>query len=48
MYREKDKKDRRNTFYGITKEGSEVLDEQKMKFIDVIDKKINKLSTEDK
>ena len=48
MYREKDKKDRRNTFYGITKRGLEVLDEQKMKFIDVIDKKINKLSTEDK
>ena len=44
VYREEDKRDRRNTFYGITKEGLEVFDEQVMKFVDVIDEKIDKLS----
>ena len=29
VYREEDKKDRRNTLYEITKEKSEILDEQK-------------------
>ena len=48
VYREEDKRDRRNTFYGITKEGLEVFDEQVMKFVDVIDEKIDKLSMEDK
>ena len=42
VYREEDKRDRRNTFYGITKEGLEVFDEQVMKFVDVIDEKIDK------
>ena len=42
VYREEDKRDRRNTFYGITKEGLELFDEQVMKFVDVIDEKIDK------
>lgn len=48
VYREEDKRDRRNTFYGLTKEGLKLFDEQVSKFTDIIDERINKLSTVDK
>ena len=48
VYREEDKRDRRNTFYGLTNEGSEVFNDQVIKFIEVINEKIDTLSIEDK
>lgn len=47
VYREEDKKDRRNTFYGITEKGSEVLEREKADILKIINKKIE-LIDEDK
>ncbi|EEA85112.1 MarR family winged helix-turn-helix transcriptional regulator [Peptacetobacter hiranonis] len=47
VYREEDKKDRRNTFYGITEKGSEVLEIEKADILKIINKKIE-LIDEDK
>lgn len=40
VYREEDKKDRRNTFYGITEKGKEVLEREKADILKIINKKI--------
>ena len=47
VYREEDKKDRRNTFYGITEKGKEVLEREKADILKIINKKIE-LIDEDK
>lgn len=47
VYREEDKKDRRNTFYGITEKGREVLEIEKTDVLNVIKRKIE-LIDEDK
>lgn len=47
VYREEDKKDRRNTFYGITEKGNEVLEREKADILKIINKKIE-LIDEDK
>lgn len=47
VYREEDKKDRRNTFYGITQKGREVLEREKEDILKIINKKIE-LIDEDK
>lgn len=47
VYREEDKKDRRNTFYGITENGREVLEKEKADVLDVIKRKVD-LIEEDK
>ena len=47
VYREEDKKDRRNTFYGITEKGSEVLEREKADILKIINEKIE-LIDEDK
>ena len=39
VYREEDKKDRRNTFYGITEKGKEVLEREKADILKIINKK---------
>ncbi|MGL6107390.1 MarR family winged helix-turn-helix transcriptional regulator [Romboutsia sp.] len=48
VYREEDTRDRRNTFYGITEEGDRVLIQEVQVFIGIINKKVEKLSEEDK
>lgn len=47
VYREEDKKDRRNTFYGITEKGKAVLEREKADILKIINKKIE-LIDEDK
>lgn len=47
VYREEDKKDRRNTFYGITEKGREVLEIEKADVLNVIKRKVE-LIDEDK
>lgn len=47
VYREEDKKDRRNTFYGITEKGKEALEREKADILKIINKKIE-LIDEDK
>ena len=41
VYREEDTKDRRNTFYGITKKGEEISNQEIEKFMDIISNKLN-------
>ncbi len=48
VYREEDKRDRRNTFYGLTQKGTDVFNGQVEKFIEVIEEKIDTLSEQDK
>ncbi len=48
VYREEDVKDRRNTFYGITEIGMNILDGEVNLFINIISEKIASLSDEDK
>lgn len=47
-YREEDIRDRRNTFYGITNEGNEVLSTDIENLLSIISKKVDKLDEEDK
>lgn len=46
VYREEDKKDRRNTFYGITEKGREVLEIEKADILNLINKKIELIDEE--
>lgn len=48
VYREEDTKDRRNTFYGLTKEGRDILDKEIEKFLSIIDIRIETLDEEEK
>ncbi|MBO3446253.1 transcriptional regulator [Clostridium sp. CCUG 7971] len=48
VYREEDTKDRRNTFYGLTKEGRNLLDIEIEKFLSIIDIRIETLDEEEK
>ncbi|WP_373598512.1 MarR family winged helix-turn-helix transcriptional regulator [Paraclostridium bifermentans] len=48
VYREEDSKDRRNTFYGITKEGEEIINTEIDKFMHIINDKIDKLDLDKK
>ncbi|WP_042272180.1 MarR family winged helix-turn-helix transcriptional regulator [[Clostridium] dakarense] len=48
VYREEDTKDRRNTFYGLTKEGRNMLDIEIEKFLSIIDKRIETLDEGEK
>lgn len=48
VYREEDTKDRRNTFYGLTEEGRNVLDSEMEKFLSIIDRKIETLDEDPK
>jgi len=48
VYREENKKDRRNTFYDITNDGVEILKTEKANRFKIINDKINKLSEDDK
>lgn len=43
VYREEDRKDRRNTFYGITDNGKEVLEKEKNTILEIIDSKIGSI-----
>ena len=46
VYREEDKKDRRNTFYGITEKGREVLEIEKADILNLINKKVELIDEE--
>ena len=46
VYREEDKKDRRNTFYGITEKGREVLEIEKADIVNLINKKVELIDEE--
>ena len=46
VYREEDKKDRRNTFYGITEKGREVLEIEKTDILNLINKKVELIDEE--
>lgn len=46
VYRKEDTKDRRNTFYGITEKGQEVVNQEINKFMDIISKKLNAIDKE--
>lgn len=48
VYREEDSRDRRNTFYGITEKGEEIIDSEIEKFIYIASNKLNRLSDNDK
>ena len=48
VYREEDPRDRRNTFYCITKKGDEVIKGEIDRFISIIGIKIDKLNVEQK
>lgn len=48
VYREEDTKDRRNTFYGLTKEGRNLLDIEIEKFLSIIDIRIETLDEKEK
>lgn len=48
VYREEDKKDRRNTFYGITESGREILEQEKATVLSIIDKKIGDIDKDRK
>ncbi|WAW14034.1 MarR family winged helix-turn-helix transcriptional regulator [Peptostreptococcus equinus] len=41
VFREEDPKDRRNTFYGITKEGNEILEEEEDRISGILVSKMN-------
>ena len=46
VYREEDKKDRRNTFYGITEKGRKVLEIEKADILNLINKKVELIDEE--
>ena len=46
VYREEDKKDRRNTFYGITEKGRDVLEIEKADILNLINKKVELIDEE--
>ena len=46
VYREEDKKDRRNTFYVITEKGREVLEIEKADILNLINKKVELIDEE--
>ncbi len=48
VYREEDTKDRRNTFYGITEKGDEIINVEIDKFMNIINDKIDKLHLDKK
>lgn len=48
VFREEDSRDRRNTFYGITEKGNEVMNGEVEKFVEISKNKLNELSQEDK
>jgi MarR family transcriptional regulator, organic hydroperoxide resistance regulator len=48
VYREEDKKDRRNTFYDITDDGVKTLEVEKTNRFKILDDKVNKLSEDKK
>lgn len=48
VYREEDTKDRRNTFYGITEKGDEIINIEIDKFMNIINDKIDKLHLDKK
>ncbi|MGL5316653.1 MAG: MarR family winged helix-turn-helix transcriptional regulator [Peptostreptococcaceae bacterium] len=47
VYREEDPRDRRNTFYGITQEGLNVVNAEIDELVEIINKKLDVLSEED-
>ncbi len=48
VYREEDSRDRRNTFYGITKNGEKILDNEILKFVSIISDKMDCLDIDNK
>ena len=48
VFREEDSRDRRNTFYGITEKGNEVMNGEVEQFVEISGNKLNELSQEDK
>lgn len=48
VYREEDSRDRRNTFYGITEKGNEIMNEEVEKFVEISRNMLNELNQEDK
>ncbi|RDY24764.1 MarR family transcriptional regulator [Romboutsia maritimum] len=48
VYREEDSRDRRNTFYGITEYGEEVLKIEINKLVEILSSRIEVLNEEDK
>lgn len=43
VYRREDAKDRRNTFYGITEKGQDIINQEIEKFMDIISNKLNNI-----
>lgn len=48
VYRKEDSRDRRNTFYGITEYGEEVINNEMKTISSIIESKFNALSSEDR
>lgn len=48
VYRKEDTRDRRNTFYGITEFGEEIINDEMEKISSIIEVKLNKLDVEDR
>ncbi|MEF9992640.1 MAG: MarR family transcriptional regulator [Romboutsia sp.] len=47
VYREEDARDRRNTFYGITKKGEETINSEVHKFASIVSEKFDNINEEE-
>ena len=48
VYRKEDSKDRRNTFYGITEYGTEIINNERIRVLNAIEEKFKVLNDKDR